>query len=244
MRWASSEWGHALMSHATPDGQHRHMPAVTVLVASLGLADSLNPVTILIAVYLGAGADPVRRLSAYAVGVFAAYFLGGVALTLGPAELLRAALDGVQIPGADVAALAAGAGLVIAAVALWKRRGRLARVRLPRALVEPRSALVLGAVVTALDLPTAFPYFGAIAVIVGADISLPAQVLMLGLFNALYVLPIVLVLVARLVFGARCQVLMARVTAGIERIAAPLLAAGTCAIGGALVVHGAQGLLG
>ena len=99
------------------------MPAVTVLVASLGLADSLNPVTILIAVYLGAGADPVRRLSAFAVGVFAAYFLGGVALMLGPAELLRAALDGVEIPGADVAALAAGAGLVIAAVALWTRRG-------------------------------------------------------------------------------------------------------------------------
>jgi cytochrome c biogenesis protein CcdA len=232
------------MSRATVSGQHRRMPAVTVLVTSLGLADSLNPVTILIAVYLGAGPDPVRRLSAFAVGVLAAYFLGGVALMLGPAELLRAALDGVEIPGADVAALAAGAGLVIAAVALWMRRARLARVRLPRALAEPRSALVLGAVVTALDLPTAFPYFAAIAVIVGADVSLPAQVLLLGLFNVLYVLPIVLVLVARLVFGARCQLLMARVTAGIERIAGPLLAAGTCAIGCALVVHGARGLLG
>ncbi len=220
------------------------MPAVTVLVASLGLADSLNPVTILIAVYLGAGADPVRRLSAFAVGVFVAYFLGGLALVLGPAELLRAALDGVEIPGADVAALAAGAGLVIAAVALWTRRARLARVRLPRALAEPRSALVLGAVVTALDLPTAFPYFAAIAVIVGADASPPAQLVLLSVFNALYILPIVLVLVARLVFGARCQALMARVTAGIERIAAPLLAAGACAVGGVLVVHGARGLLG
>ena len=218
------------------------MPAVTALVASLGLADSLNPVTILIAVYLGAGRDPVRRLSAFAVGVFAAYFLGGAALMLGPAELLRAALDGIEIPGADVAAVAAGAGLVIAAVALWMRRARLARVRLPTALVQPRSALVLGAVVTALDLPTAVPYFGAIAVIVGADVSLPAQVVLLALFNALYVLPIALVLVARLVFGARCQVLMARATAGIERIAAPLLAAGTCALGGALVLYGARGL--
>ena len=239
-----SEWGRALMSPAAATRHDRRMPAVTVLVASLGLADSFNPVTIIIAVYLGAGPDPLRRLSAFMIGVFIAYFLGGLALMQGPAVLLRAALDGVDVPGADVAAVVAGAGLVIAAIVLWTRRARLARVRLPRALAEPRSAVVLGAAVTALDLPTAFPYFGAIAVIVDADAALPAQVLLLGLFNALYVLPIVLVLVARLVLGERCPARLTRVTAAAERVAAPLLAAGACAIGGALVVQGARGLLG
>jgi hypothetical protein len=52
------------MSRTTPSGQHRHMPAVTVLVASLGLADSLNPVTILIAMI----AAPLLAAGTCAIG--------------------------------------------------------------------------------------------------------------------------------------------------------------------------------
>jgi cytochrome c biogenesis protein CcdA len=219
------------------------LPAAA-LVAALGVADSINPVTILVAVYLGSGPDPVRRLGGFIAGVFTVYLVGGLALMLGPAELLRGALAGVEVPGADAAALVAGAALMILAVGVWRRRHRLARVRLPDALTRPGSALALGALVTVLDLPTAFPYFGAIAVIVGADVPTVAQVLLLGMFNVLYVLPLVLVLVAHLAFGARCHASLSRVRVAVERIAAPLLAAGAGAVGVALVARGADGVLG
>jgi hypothetical protein len=47
--------------------------AITLLVVSLGVADSINPVTIAIAIYLASTRDPQRRLAAYTAGVFAVY---------------------------------------------------------------------------------------------------------------------------------------------------------------------------
>ncbi len=220
------------------------MLAATAVVAALGLADSINPVTILVAVYLGSGPDPVRRLGGFIAGVFTVYLAGGLALMLGPAELLRGALAGVEIPGADAAAVVAGAALLVVAVAVWRRRERLAGVGLPEGLTRPGSTVALGALVTLLDLPTAFPYFGAIAVIVSADIATIAQVILLGLFNALYVLPLALVLAAHVAFGSRSHDLLARARATVQRIAAPLLAAGAGAVGVALVWRGAGGVLG
>lgn len=220
------------------------MLTTVAVVAALGLADSINPVTILVAVYLGAGPDPVRRLGGFIAGVFAVYLIGGLALMLGPAELLREALAGIEIPGADAAKLVVGAALMIVAVAVWARRTRLASVALPEGLTRPGSALALGALVTALDLPTALPYFGAITVIVSADVPTVAQLMLLGMFNVLYVLPLALVLGAHLAFGARCHAQLARVRALVQRIAAPLLAAGAGAAGVALVARGASGVIG
>jgi cytochrome c biogenesis protein CcdA len=220
------------------------MLATAALVAALGVADSINPVTILVAVYLASGPNPVGRLGAFIAGVFVVYLGGGLALLLGPAELLRGALAGVEIPGADAAALVAGVALVLVAVAVWRRRMQLAGVSLPDGLTRPGSALALGAVVTVLDLPTAFPYFGAIAVLVSADLPLAGQITLLGLFNVFYVVPLALVLVAHLALGARCHAALARVRGVVDRIAGPLVAAGAAAAGAALLAHGAGAILG
>jgi len=220
------------------------MLALTAGVAALGIADSINPITILVALYLGSTADPAPRLAGFVGGVFAVYLMGGLALLLGPGELLAGALDGMKLPGADAAALIGGVALMVAAIALWRRQSRLRAVQLPRALTQPGSAFVLGAVVTALDLPTAFPYFGAIAVIVAADAPFAVQLLLLGMFNALYVLPLMLILAARIALGARARATMARGSAAVERLAAPLLAGAAGIVGVALVIRGAQGMLG
>ena len=154
------------------------MLVTAALVAALGLADWINPITILVAVYLGSGPDPVPRLGGFIAGVFAVYLVGGLVPMLGPAELLGQALAGLEIPGADAAAVVAGMVLMVVAVAVWTRRQRLARVRPSEALIRPGSAgraAILGAVVTFLDLPTAFPYFGAIGVMVSADVPLAAR---------------------------------------------------------------------
>jgi cytochrome c biogenesis protein CcdA len=182
-------------------------------------------------------------LGGFIGGVFAAYLAGGLALMLGPAELLRGVLSGVEIPGADAAALVTGGALILVAVAVWTRREHLARVQLPHGLTRPGSALALGALVTVLDLPTAFPYFGAIAVIVSADVPAAAQLILLVAFNVLYVLPLALVPGAHLAFGARGHAMLARIRGAVERIAAPLLVVGAGGAGVALVVRGAAGVL-
>lgn len=232
------------MSHQGPGRHDTVMLTAVVVVAALGVVDSINPVTILVALYLGSGPDPMRRLGGFIAGVFTVYLAGGLALAFGPGELLRGALAGVDIPGADAAALVAGTGLLFVAVALWTRRKRLAAVGLPDGLTRPGSVLALGAIVTALDLPTAFPYFGAIAVIVSAQVPAGAELLLLGIFNVLYVLPLGLLLVAHLALGARCHAQLARARTAVERVAGPLLAAGAAAAGAALVARGAGGALG
>jgi Sap, sulfolipid-1-addressing protein len=120
------------------------MLAVAILVASLGIVDSLNPVTILVAVYLGSTREPRRRLTGFVIGVFSVYLVGGLVLVLGSGELSDKALAGVDPPGADFVALAAGAAAMILASLLWVRRRRWGRPRLPDRALHPGSTLALG----------------------------------------------------------------------------------------------------
>src|ERR1035441_2120484 len=70
--------------------------------------------------------------------------------------------------------------------------------QLPLALVPapppPRSApgsrAILGATIPAVELPTAFPYFPAIAAIVGSGLDPVRQLVLLLLFNLFFVLPL------------------------------------------------------
>lgn len=218
------------------------MLAITLLVASLALADSVNPVTVAVAVYLSATPDPVRRLAGFAAGVFVVYLAGGAVLVLGPGELLRTAVDGVQSRGFHVASIALGAVIIAAAGVIWVRRGQFAGRELSASVPRPGSALALGAVVTAVDLPTAFPYFAAIAAIVGSDAGLVGQLALLVMFNALYVLPVCGILLLRLLTGERSAALLARASRLIERFAPFVLVALALAVGVGLVVRGASGL--
>jgi hypothetical protein len=71
-----------------------------------------------------------------------------------------------------------------------------------------------------------FPYFAAIAVIVGSDVGLTRQLALLVMFNALYVLPVGGILLLRLLTGERSAALLARASRLIERFA-PFVLVGT-----------------
>jgi len=66
-----------------------------LFILSIGLADSINPVTIAVALYLASTPRPVGRLANFAAGVFALYTAGGLLLLFGPASLLRLATHGL-----------------------------------------------------------------------------------------------------------------------------------------------------
>ena len=53
---------------------------------------------------------------------------------------------------------------------------------------------MLGASITAFELPTAFPYFAAIAAILGAGLGPARDLVLLFLFNACFVLPLVAII--------------------------------------------------
>lgn len=65
--------------------------------------------------------------------------------------------------------------------------------------------MVLGASIIVLELPTAFPYFAAIAAILGSGAAFPGQLAALLLYNLCFVLPPIAVLAILLTTGNRAQ---------------------------------------
>jgi cytochrome c biogenesis protein CcdA len=72
---------------------------------------------------------------------------------------------------------------------------------------------VLGASITAVELPTAFPYFAAIAAIVGSGLGPARDLLLLVMFNVCFVLPLLCIVGTmtfardssdRILFAGRC----------------------------------------
>ena len=60
---------------------------------------------------------------------------------------------------------------------------------------------MLGATITAIELPTAFPYFAAIAAVVGSGVGVGRQLFLIVLFNVCFVLPLVAIVVTLTVAG-------------------------------------------
>ncbi len=175
-----------------PDaGNNPTMLRLIALVVSIGIADSVNPTTIAPALYLAGYQNAKRKVIQFTVAVFAVYFLGGVAIALGPGQLVLAL---VPHPGRHlsyVLEVVAGVAMLTAAAFLWGYRDRLGgKQTMAEFRVDGRSSALLGATITAVELPTAFPYFAAIAAIVGSGYDILRQVFLLVLFNVCFILPL------------------------------------------------------
>ncbi|MDQ6835652.1 MAG: GAP family protein [Actinomycetota bacterium] len=171
------------------------------LVVSIGIADSLNPTTIAPALYLAAQPHGRTKLIQFTAAVFGVYLVGGLIIALGPGQLL---ISLVPHPGRRlgyVLEVVAGVAMLTAAAFLWGYRDRLGR-REARSeeRTAQRSSALLGATITAVELPTAFPYFAAIAAIVGSNFDITRQVFLLVLFNVCFILPL-LAIIATLTFA-------------------------------------------
>jgi cytochrome c biogenesis protein CcdA len=171
----------------------------SVLVAILVLAavDSVNPTSITGAIYL-AGSGQTVRLRGFVLAVFSTYLLLGLALTLGPAAALRSALGAAPTLFGPAVEVAAGGVLVGIGIRSW-RQGRLSCAgSAPTPVTQGRSGLTLGVVATLADLPTAGPLLIASALVAGTHANVWAQGAALGLYDFVYVLPLIAVALGRL----------------------------------------------
>jgi hypothetical protein len=190
------------------------MLALTLLVASIGIADSINPSTVVPALWL-ASAPRGRGLGSFTLGVFAVYLAGGIVLVFGPGPALIDALHQIRGPLEHVLLAAGGIAALAFAVVLWRSRVGEHAERKPRRMPTRTSAFTLGAGIMAVELPTAFVYFGAI----------------------------VAILVVRRLAGDRADIWLASGEAWLRHAGRPVLTGAAGAGGAALVVIGVGGLL-
>ena len=214
------------------------------IVISIGLADSLNPTTIAPALYLAAGERARERVLEFTIAVFLVYLVGGLIIALGPGGLLLALVPHPHHRVAYTIELLAGLAMLAAAWLLWRHRGRLAEREGRTIDPHGRSSWVMGATITAIELPTAFPYFAAIAAVVAADLDAPREIFLLFIFNVCFVLPL-LGIVATLTFaGDRSQQLLARARQFLHDHWPVVLAVVGVLAGLFVMVLGLTGLLG
>jgi cytochrome c biogenesis protein CcdA len=205
------------------------------IVISIGFADSLNPTTIAPALYLASGERPRERVIEFTVAVFAVYLLGGVLIALGPGQLILSLVPHPSHEAREVLEVIAGAVMIAAGIMLWRHRDRLASRALPEPDTERRSSAVLGATITAFELPTAFPYFAAIAAIVGSGVGPAKQVALLVLFNFCFVAPLAGILGMLWVAGDQATERLARLRNFLLR-RWPVLLAGAALIAGTFTI--------
>ena len=205
------------------------------IVISIGLADSLNPSTVAPALYLATAPNPRRTVAQFTIGVFVVYLVGGALVALGPGELILSVVPKPSATARHLLEVLAGVVLLAMAALLWRHRDRLGQKQLPQISSQSRTSWLMGATIMALELPTAFPYFGALAAIVASGQPVLNKVMLIVLFNVCFVMPLLAILLTLWLAGERAEIELARVSAFLQR-RWPVLLAGVAVIGGCITI--------
>lgn len=219
------------------------MLVLLALVASIALVDSLNPSTVGPALLLALGEHAVRDMTAFLIGVLGTSTVAGLVLVLGPGRALLAIAAKPRPHVVHLIEVAVGVVVLLVAGALWIRRERLAG-GLAESLGDRFSPMALGAVIIVAELPTAFPYFAALAAIVESRQPIAAQVLLVVVFNLCFCAPILILLGAVIVGGERAQAVTTSARHYLERYAAVLIPILLGLLGAAILAVGLVGLRG
>jgi len=176
------------------------IPAVLLLA----LLDSINPSAIVVTLCLlsTAGSRALSQVTVYVGAIFSTYFLLGVMLMLG-VELLLPSLSGILSgrTGFLVQSLV-GLGLLVYSLTASTKGEASPGVTRPSATTYA-ALVMLGISVTAMELPTAMPYFAAIALMSNAALPIAAWAPLLGIYNVIFVLPPIALLVGHLALQGR-----------------------------------------
>jgi hypothetical protein len=175
---------------------------------ALALVDSINPSAILVTLYLLSRERVAAQVLVYVAAIFMTYLALGAVMMLG----FDALLPSLRTIGGGRLGLI-GQGLIGLAMLLYAIRAPATATPAPRGEPGARTCAalaLLGVTVTTMELPTAVPYFGAIALLTTADLPMAGWLPLLVLYNAIFVLPPVLLLVGHIAFGRRLEARYAR----------------------------------
>ncbi|HEY8625882.1 MAG TPA: GAP family protein [Solirubrobacteraceae bacterium] len=214
------------------------------LVISIGLADSLNPTTIAPALFMALGENARGRVIRFTIGVFAVYLLGGLIIALGPGQLLLSLIPRPDGRTRWILEIVAGLAMLVGSAYLWRNRNRLSHRSLPEVDSKGKSSAILGATITAVELPTAFPYFAAIAAIVGSGFDPARQVILLLMFNICFIVPLLAIVATLTLAGDDAQRVLRLIRDRLQTNWPKLLAIVGVLAGVFVTVLGVTGLAG
>jgi hypothetical protein len=208
-------------------------------VLLLAVIDSINPSAIVVTLYLlsVAGSRALAQVGVYVGAIFTTYLLLGVMMVLGIESLLPSL--GSVLGGRTGLIAQTLVGLVLLVYSLTASNNRQPSPVVARPSASTYAALVmLGVTVTAMELPTAIPYLAAIALISEAGLPIRSWAPLLGLYNLIFVLPPIALLIGHLVLQGRMAEPYAALRLRLESGARETMLWIAGLVGGALFVTG------
>lgn len=172
----------------------------------LSLLDALNPSALAVTLLLLLRGGPYRcRVLAYVSAIFATYLVLGIAIYAGFGGVLGL-LDNALVReiGYWLAAVLGTAMLLFALFPPARTRQGMTLPQLPERL--PLSiVMATGVTITVAEFSTAFPYLGAIGLLQDITGRFGVAVPLLASYNAIFVLPPVLLMFTFAAFGDRIR---------------------------------------
>jgi cytochrome c biogenesis protein CcdA len=174
-------------------------------------------------------------VASFTAGVFAVYLAGGLVLVLGPGPALIAALRHLGPTLEHALEVGAGAALLIVTAVFWLWRRKRSSEAAQEAPRSARLPLALGAGITALELPTAFMYFGAISAVIASGAGIPVRVLLVFVYSAVFVLPLLAIAAVCLLLREGGAARLRAADVWLRRVA-PVAVTAIAGVAGALLV--------
>ena len=219
------------------------MKGLVALVLSVALVDSLNPSTVGPAVYLATRKHAARSLLGFRLGVFAVNVAAGLVLTLGPGQAILAAVPNVGEHTKHLLELFLGLAALALGCLLWPIRHRIAHEVVPKKPLGHGTSLALGAGIALANLPTAFPYFAVIVVIIGSASSLATQSSLIVLFNLVVIIPLLAIHAISIHPGEHGSTVLGYLRTKLDRWSPTLIPLVVFIFAAALLLLGGIGLL-
>ena len=155
------------------------------------LIDSLNPVTIAIHIYLLTTDRPIVRTISFMMGMFSAYFIGGVLIEFGLDKIIT---DFDFNPNFVFFIIEIIIGcLLIVSGYKYSKKVNVSTTKKPRSLKAIHTFL-LGLFVTGSDIPTALPYLAAIGRMVQEDLPFLSVIALLIMYIIIFETPLIILL--------------------------------------------------
>ena len=206
---------------------------------ALAVLDSVNPSAIAVTLYLLSIATSGAhvKVAVYISTIFVTYFALGVMMVLGIDALVPALADVLGSRTGLVAQTLIGLALLVYSLTASTARTPSQAVSHPSAGTYAALA-ALGVSVTAMELPTAIPYFAAVALITEAKLPIQAWAPLLGMYNVMFVLPPIALLAGHVVFGKRLGETYATLRQRLQKGAQETMLWVAGLVGGGLFVTG------
>jgi cytochrome c biogenesis protein CcdA len=212
----------------------------TLLVSLVAIAalDSLNPTAIALQIYLLSTPKPIARSIAFIAGVFLAYWTAGFLVILGASKLMATVIGdaGFSLPEPYIYTIQFLIGLALS-IAGFKLKTSVSadRGKRPKILTLNRTFL-FGMTMTILEFPTALPYLAAIEQIAKAKLDLLTIASILGLYNLVFVLPLIILACIYIVFNRQSAILLRRINRSIAIWSPKILRALLLGLGTLLII--------